>query len=362
MITLLLVLSLSWYTHGYIQDLYVAQGKGKDCSWGMNRVQVVGKANGDLNQGAGGKYLYLCVRETSDIKSSIITGLIIEGNSLSSSQSYPVCASSAPGASIVDYGDGANGDLNQGVGGWYLYLCATKNRNSIGRHMTRGALSALYLIEGDESTCPTDANKIDVYNPVAGTSAPPTGNLNQGSFWGRDLFLCAHFDPIPDDLPEWERSVGRWDMVADAYNGAIGHSISEGSTTTYTEGITEQWSNSFRTGVEGGVDFLGKATVSMSADFAKSTSESISKAVTTTQTNTCQVTCEREAGKHVWVYQWMVDGFFGKDTSTPDGSVRTCSYRCHYTDGSQVPPQCPLQACRDEYCTDTRCLPWADPH
>ncbi len=43
-----------------ITDLVVITGDGF-CPTGFNRVQQVGRSNGDFNQGAGGPFIYFCV-------------------------------------------------------------------------------------------------------------------------------------------------------------------------------------------------------------------------------------------------------------------------------------------------------------
>jgi len=112
----------------YITNLYVILGSSSSITPPTPYIKinygVLSYGNGDLNQGAGGKYIYLCYTRDS-VAGSPIRGLRIYSGS--GSTCYPPThyyhVSNSDGYSA--YGS-RGADLNKGAGGDYIYLFATK--------------------------------------------------------------------------------------------------------------------------------------------------------------------------------------------------------------------------------------------
>jgi len=76
------------------------------------RITEMGDSNGDFNQGSKGKYVYLCQESLGG--SPAITSLKVQSSS---------SASSCPTGYTMVPGTNGNADLNEGHGGKYVYLC-----------------------------------------------------------------------------------------------------------------------------------------------------------------------------------------------------------------------------------------------
>merc|ERR1712091_665672 len=113
---------------------------------GWSRVWQVSSLNGDLNQGSGGKYIYLC-QQTGG--STAISGLLLS-------------ESGSSGWSKVQ-GDPLNGDLNQGAGGKYIYLL----------QQTGGSTAVSGLLLSESGTCPRGWLRVQTLGSL-------NGDLNQG--------------------------------------------------------------------------------------------------------------------------------------------------------------------------------------
>ena len=112
----------------------------------------------DLNQGAGGKYIYLCYKKT--VGGSAITDLAVISGS-SSGIAAPSGFTKIPQ------------DLNQGAGGKYIYLCYKKSASGT-------PITNIMLISG---------NKKDIqYKNAFGYTILPN-DLNEGA-GGKYIYLC----------------------------------------------------------------------------------------------------------------------------------------------------------------------------
>ncbi|MCP4050868.1 MAG: hypothetical protein GY730_09215 [bacterium] len=129
---------------GWISDLYILSGDSSSIlpPEGYTKIQspynsnVIG-SNGDLNQGSGGKYIYLCYKESTD-PAKAATNLSVYSSS-SRSRSIP----SGPyfTATGSQWNGGYGSDLNQGAGGNWIYLDYTKN-SSYGSKITEVGILA----------------------------------------------------------------------------------------------------------------------------------------------------------------------------------------------------------------------------
>ncbi len=95
----------------YITDITVVASRRKE---DIRVPQDYEKIDVDLNEGAGGDYIYLCIKRGSDKENAIDDIKLI-------SQWFKGCQTPA-GYEKVDL------DLNKGAGGRYIYLC--KHRGS----------------------------------------------------------------------------------------------------------------------------------------------------------------------------------------------------------------------------------------
>lgn len=98
--------------------IYLCIKRGTDVSKAVNGLQIImGKGTGapvgyqklneDLNKGAGGKYIYLCIRKGSE-------------NPI---HDIKVVSSKSSGAKAPEGYTMLSEDLNKGAGGKYIYLC-----------------------------------------------------------------------------------------------------------------------------------------------------------------------------------------------------------------------------------------------
>jgi len=139
-----------------LQDVYLTQNS---CLSGYTKAPAHDGLNGDLNQGAGGKDIFLCLQygfynPIGNLK------LDTDRN----------CAS---GGSLAPRQSGMTGDLNQGAGGSYIYLCVER--------------TGLQWIT-------------DVYLVPGGVCHGATGNLNQGA-GGERIVLCMQKSAVPTPSP-----------------------------------------------------------------------------------------------------------------------------------------------------------------
>jgi glycine cleavage system H protein len=163
-----------------ITDFEVVSGSTRDVGCPANMI----KWPLDLNSGAGGKFVYLCVRwGTSDG----LSGLAIAGPD--TDDEGRLVPGKAP--------DGCDAtDLNVGAGGYYLYLCST----GVSADPTE-AINDLELdTPGDPATddfCPADygysavgpASQHSKTINTKGVVDTVNGDLNQGA-GGRWIYIC----------------------------------------------------------------------------------------------------------------------------------------------------------------------------
>jgi len=153
----------------YIMDIKVVSDKNDNvaiakCPPGYKRIEI------DLNKGAGGEYIYFCVKRGK--RASAITNIICE--SLGSGKSEGTLNVKHNGVTASYNRNGA--DLNKGAGGKYMYLLSTKSTsyNPI-RNMT------VYM---DKETLPDEWNGRMCY-----VNTTETADLNKGA-GGRYIYVA----------------------------------------------------------------------------------------------------------------------------------------------------------------------------
>merc|ERR1712202_44164 len=96
-------------------DVYSKLSIGRNnCGSGLRKVATAGGANGDVNEGAGGYDLFLC-HETTKYPGSAITNLVLSESSN--------CKKNGNNWKSIGTANGANGDFNQDAGGEDVFLC-----------------------------------------------------------------------------------------------------------------------------------------------------------------------------------------------------------------------------------------------
>jgi len=125
--------------------------------------------NGDVNDGAGGKFIYICMKKGFDLSEPVVTELAIRQNRGWSGYSY------------IGGRDGLNGDLNEGAGGKYIYLFQRKAMPS-----PSGWTAIENIVLSDNrSRCPSGYRRI--------RNGPGlNGDLNQGA-GGAYIYMCVKY-------------------------------------------------------------------------------------------------------------------------------------------------------------------------
>lgn len=149
-----------------ITDIKIISGNSSD----IPAPQRYRRVNQDLNQGAGGEYVYLCYTEDADLGATITDIIVVAGDS----PDVPVPA----GYKKVDT------DLNKGAGGKYIYLCVYRGEGP-------GIQSLPQFIVSDQAMPAITAVKLPAPDqPMTGQYAMIPQDLNEGS-GGKYIYLCT---------------------------------------------------------------------------------------------------------------------------------------------------------------------------
>jgi len=179
----------------YVTDLVLTEDQN-DCPTGYDPVSTRAGArlNGDLNQGGGGKFIYLCQRREVTTPDNAISHLLLSQAPGKYSGGYYVAekakkALTDAGATIVtgSRSSDLNGDLNQGMNdrvvgtrtGW-IFLGYKKDAPSYDKHVITNIVLQESPICADGEQGPK----------LFGSN----GDLNQNDVikeGGRDIYICA---------------------------------------------------------------------------------------------------------------------------------------------------------------------------
>ena len=131
----------------------------------------------DLNQGAGGRYIYLCASRRPFGRGSApaVTDVRVQ-----TSSSCPT------GWKSPEKFDGLNGDLNQGAGGKDIFMCYKTGNSNTGRDA--GDLYSVRVVTGKDAGCPSGSSRVTAprrarRRPEPGRRRlhlPVPGSLSQG--------------------------------------------------------------------------------------------------------------------------------------------------------------------------------------
>lgn len=121
---LLVINTLTFASPSNITDLAVIIGNTTSCPLGFERIQQVGNSNGDFNQGAkaspsGLTFIYLCAERK--VGKPAIARLEVVASDDASERGCP--GSTFGDAQRIKQMDGSDGDFNQGAGGKFIYVC-----------------------------------------------------------------------------------------------------------------------------------------------------------------------------------------------------------------------------------------------
>ena len=151
-----------------ITEIAVTDG---GCPGGFSRVRQVNGSNGDLNQSAGGKDIFVCISRQH--KSKPVANLFLAES--------PECGSSMVDTSRTH--GGLNGDLNQGSGGEDIFLCLDRRAENMDED--RQALVHDVVVSLDR--CPSG------YRIARGVTGGLNGDANEGS-GGETIYVCTSTD------------------------------------------------------------------------------------------------------------------------------------------------------------------------
>lgn len=169
----------------YVQNITLISGNEETipCPSGYGKLEV------DLNHFAGGPYIFLCYGKSDSLRDSkgAIEGLTVETAVLENQLAWNEgCRKSKNGTCVSHYVRAiapSNGDMNQGVGGDFIYLAkdlrpCLENACEPGVSQGRMRLREIAIVKGES---------VDVACPNLYTKIPI--DLNQGSR-GSKIFLC----------------------------------------------------------------------------------------------------------------------------------------------------------------------------
>ena len=167
-----------------IRHLYLVSGKNAACPSGYHPVNLSGSLNGDLNQGAGGKWIYLCYsRDEYDIDGEygdpISMIKLYDDDTANARWPWDVsCDDDTPWNKCVKYDGGFDYDLNDGAGGKYIYM----TYDARGSPTHHGYIKNLVLKES------IDKDKDDYVRHWFQQESVLNGDLNEGA-GGKDIYL-----------------------------------------------------------------------------------------------------------------------------------------------------------------------------
>lgn len=291
-----------------IVDLIAIIGEHNACPEGFKKVDHNDKLNGDLNQGANGQYIWLCVRESVTETDDPITDLTVVAKKSSD------CKELGDDWHRIRNEQGSNGDLNQGAGGKYLYLCYRKDAS-------KGPLLHLKLNDGD---CDDGFFRAE-------TAEDSNGDLNQKAH-GKYIYLCASRGCKATEVQ------GEWVTHGGQIAGATTEKWGYGTDQSISITKTEDWKESVTTKVKQGWRLKGKkgneGSVEITGETAHETSKSYTSAWSESNTHEYEVKYDdADKGKQPWQFQFS-------PTDSCGNTVQSSAQTLAVTEGAFRPPCC----------------------
>lgn len=300
-----MAISLIALACGAIVDLIAIEGEHSACPQDFDKVQHNNNLNGDLNQGAGGAYIWLCVKQA--LTDEPITDLSV----VAQDDSDGGCGDLGGDWHRVRQGQGSNGDLNHGANGKYIYLCYRK-------HAASGPLMQLKLNDGD---CDSGFYRTN-------TDKDSNGDLNQGA-GGKYLYLCFSRGCRVTSVR------GQWVTHGGQIAGVTSEEWTVGTHKSSSDTSTEDWKNSMSEKVSVGWDFEGSTGgVEISGTIAHETSKSYTSAWSQDNSHTYKVQYNADdEGKQPWQFQFL-------PSDTCGNTVQSDAQTLAITEGAFRPPCC----------------------
>lgn len=152
----------------FIQNVNVTAGTSTSvpCPAGYSKL------NQDLNQGASGKFIYLCLTRETTLRAPLgINDLTVLNTGSSPVSQYPISFSAVP------VSQQSNGDLNQGAGGNYIYFMS---KNGADRLIGLGFVAST----APNPSCSSGWARVSV------TRTGIDADLNRGA-GGHYIYLCT---------------------------------------------------------------------------------------------------------------------------------------------------------------------------
>jgi len=233
-----------------------------------------------------------------------------------------------------------------------------------------GSNKCLHGVAVDEATCEAACIELlaDLGKWQAGSlTASSWGHTPPGCFMHRGIGNAGqlHYNRKANGdnnggyslVCEAVEPLGRWDIVASVSSGSLNHQYQ--ITVTDTKGQTVEIGNSMEITdkMSAGFQFeaipgqVGVETSStVTSWMVTTTSSTLSMASSTLLSITCPP--KKSKGNHIELYRWMV--------LVGDKLVNSEQFRCHYTEGATMPPECPFGFCGDSnpLCQEELCPPW----
>jgi len=296
----LMAITLAAPACGAVVDLIAIEGEHSACPEHFKKVDHNDKLNGDLNQGAMGKYIWLCVQE--GVTDDPITDLSV---------SLDDQCGHRDGWTRIRQEQGSNGDLNHGAGGKYIYLCYRKDAS-------KGPLMQLKLHDGD---CDDGFFRAETDNGS-------NGDLNQKA-GGKYIYICASRGCRATEVQ------GEWVTHGGQIAGATTEKWSYGTDQSISTTKTEDWKESVTTKVKQGWKIKGeKGGVEITGEVAHETSKSYTSAWSEENSNTYEVKYDdKEKGKQPWQFQFS-------PTDSCGNTVKSSAQTLAITEGAFRPPCC----------------------
>jgi hypothetical protein len=272
---LVFVLSLLLnYCHAAIVDLLVITGEHSACPENYDKVQHKDTLNGDMNEGAKGEFIWLCVMNGPSSGGITSLSVVASDNVLND------CGPLGGDWHRIKQDQGSNGDFNQGAHGNYIYLCYSKT------HQYGSAISSLNTHEGD---CDPGMARI-------GTAGESNGDFNQGAK-GKYIYLCfSRVCSATGVTGQWEQ---RYVISAPTQETWM-----HGTEKKYSESKSEEWSQTVTAQVGATWSLLGaEGSVSITKEVAHETSQSYQDEWSVNDQQTFSITWGKEdVGKQAWQF------------------------------------------------------------
>jgi hypothetical protein len=288
---------------GAITKFRLIDGEHSACQEGESKVKGDGSGvNGDFNQDAGSIWIWGCITDGS-ISDNPITDLAVYA--ADSGQS------SCPDSWQMVPHTWDSGDINDHSGGKFVYICEK-------RESTKAPLTDFKV---SDDTCPAGMFRIT-------TLGSSNGDLNQDA-GGPFRYGCVQRACVVTSM------TGHWEALqVISLQGSV--KVTVGTSSTYSETATKEWSESAKMSLEEGlkVEGVGSETTTFSQEVTAAMSDSYSTEFSrTTQVERTYTFAEDDVTKQLWQFVMSPSDSCGHAASTDINEIAL-------TKGRYEPPCC----------------------